>query len=282
MSITKSGFHNIGINSISLQNHKNSIAQSNSTVVKNQIRYNNVKSQNTSKAVNINYNIHKHIENLKNSKCVNNLNLIACHADKLSSEKIQPLYNKSSPIVRNNMQSVSHNERENDKNNKNDSSKTNEQLNSQHFDKYYTKLLTKMYEYLINNDYCETFKIIVIYKEIDGTELIEKQLITAIPFIENQPQRSISEIAVIAKSGEIKKYSMPVYLHIGGYTYTNDWLSISSVAFDRFNMLQKIYIEYEQSRINGFCINYDSTEKSNCIIASHMKLHIPGFSNIWE
>jgi hypothetical protein len=277
MSITKSGLYNVGINSLSLRNHKPSVAQTNSTVVKNQLRNNNIKIQDTTKLVNLNNNINKHITNSSNSYCVNNLNLIACHVDKLSSEKIQPLYNNNKLVVRNTIQSVTHDKNDDDQNDNKGSCKENNQF----FEKYYTKVLSKIYEYLISNGYSETFKIIVIYKEINDTTLIEKQLITAIPFIDNQPQRSISEIAIITKTGEINKCSMPVFLHIGGYSYTRDWLSISSAAIGQCNILQKISIEYGEFRIKGFCVNYDSTEECDLVIAANMKLYIPGFSKIW-
>jgi hypothetical protein len=276
MSVHITGGLWCGLNQHSLgETLKHTLEHTTPTTAKNQIKH----SVTNSVEIKNNNLSNRTTSSTANSNCANNLNLTSVQLDKLTTEIASSIYNRKQPRIHQNdgcRASLKDINREGHYKNVN----TNVTLNR--LDYYHIDLVSKMYHYLQSNSLCEYYIILAFYKKIDETSLIAKQLLTVVPFIDNKPMRSFSEISIITNSGKVLKYNRSLFMHAGGYVYTNDWLSIiDSVIIEEPLQLYKLTLVNNNKYINGISfINYKSAqcEKLNF---SNYKLHIPGFSSIW-
>jgi hypothetical protein len=243
---------------------------------KNQLQFNNTKRNESSSQIH-NHNNKVNNVNFSNSNCVANLNITKMHIDKMHTEITKKLYNRNIINKRTFKKIEQTNDEEKRKHYQSD--EFEEPVLSE-LDIYHIGLIKDLYHNIESNQPCfEHYIIIIIFQTIENTNLINKQLITAIPLENNIPKKTISEITIIDRSGQLKTYNNTVSLHNGGLEYTDDWLKIQQTQkLNLHNSFFKFIIEYQNQTLNGIAFNNQTNRNftlSNCT------LYIPNFSQIW-
>jgi hypothetical protein len=240
-------------------------------------QYSNIKhAENRNQLLNQNIKVN-YISNT-HSTCVTNLNLTTMHIDKIQSEITEEVYNRN--VI--NTLRLTKLELERERKESNNNQVFEEPVLSE-LDIYHIELITDLYLKVETHNPC--FKnnliiIIIIYQKINNTNLINKQLITAITIENNIPKKSICEITIINHSGELKKYTKKVYLHNGGLTYTDDWLKLQQTKILNIdNTFYKLQVHYQNRVLNGIALN-NSTSGSFSL--DNSTIYIPNFSKIWR
>jgi hypothetical protein len=143
------------------------------------------------------------------------------------------------------------------------------------------QILIKLQKYILKNTSLQCFLIMVIYHRQIVSKPLYKQLLTVIPNFSMAPQKSISEIAFIDNKENITKYTRPVHLVFGGFSYTSDWLDLSILNDKSKDNIRKIIINHNHHNISGMCLYHYNLHKYNVNEIS-MKLHVPGFTELWN
>lgn len=260
-------------------NLQHNTEHSNLLNAKSQMRFNNLKSSNNSLTQNISAKINNY--NLPISQCVTNLNLTKVHIDKLYSENIKKAYNRNVKKYDSCIPRITsrHKDKRRGESYQDDFI---EPLLSKN-DIYHINLLKELYLNIkINDTENNDYIVLVIYQTITNTDLINKQLITAIPINNGKATRSISEITIVEQTGKLKKHNKTVCLHTGGIIYTKDWLKIEEVKkLNLDNPVYKFTINYDDTSLNGIYINSLNDAQDNLSILKNSTLHIADFSKIW-
>ncbi|MEJ2622326.1 MAG: hypothetical protein P8163_19375 [Candidatus Thiodiazotropha sp.] len=246
--------------------------------IKSQLIFgNNKRSENSAQQLH-NKNIKVNNIDYSKSQCATNLNITKMHIDKMHSEILNKLYNRN--VIKNHSlfkidpdngkyQEQSHHEIE----------EFDEPALSE-LDVYHIGLIKDLYLNVEKNNPCFShYVIIVIYETIKNTKLINKQLLTAIPIENDIPRKSISEIAIINDSGELKKYTQTICFHNGGLTYTDDWLKIQQAQkLNTDSTFFKFEIEYRNKILKGIGFNNVINTRFSL---NNSTIYIPNFSTIW-
>ena len=245
--------------------------------VKNSARYNSLKLASSSKSVNINQSLAK-VNNTVHSNRMHNLNVMHTHLDKLKTLSVSLNSTRGSKKVNNKYESNDNISREKLENSHEDS----QELVVDSESHYQIDLLLEVHYYLQNNTALDSYIIFLFFDYIKGTQLISKQSVVVVPFIDGMAGRSVSDISVITSSGDMEKYNLPVFFHIGGYPYTKDWLNIDyQISVYTSLHLHKIRVESGEYVFNGFCLDYNLEDSELITNKTNIKLHMPGFSEVW-
>lgn len=280
MSISIHGINNNQIPSNRIEIDDNSRGILNPKNILSQVRLNTTK---TDSSVRLNASTQNtNINSAASDHCVNNLNLSKIYLDKLKTIDSQELYNQKS--LRKHIFSAPEEKitNENRIEYKNSSESFYKKLDG--LDIYHINILYKIDNYLRSNEICDSYLVLSIYQEIRDTDLIERQLLAVIPYSNGKFQGSVSEITTVSKVGLIEKYKLPIYIHIGGYCYTQEWLNIidSSDIVDDLPLFL-INIEYGGRYLKGMIYmkmpHYYYTNSMDMI---NVKLYIPGICEIWK
>ncbi|MCG7894065.1 MAG: hypothetical protein JAZ12_06385 [Candidatus Thiodiazotropha taylori] len=247
--------------------------------VKNQIRFNAIKPLDNN-IVSSQYQSKNNSYSHKISNCVANLNLTKMQIDKMRLET-------NLRISKNKQILSAYNNRNQDNNGgpdhqQSDSSEYVEPSLSK-IDVYHISLMKQLY---FNIDRQESnysdYVIIIIYDQIQNTDLINKQLVTAIPVVKGIPERSITEITTISRTGELCKHNKVICLHKGKITYTNDWITIENVErVNLDNTLFKFSVNYKDTTLKGIAINKANDLLDDKLDLSKCTLYISDFSKVW-
>ncbi|MBW9268588.1 MAG: hypothetical protein K1566_02990 [Candidatus Thiodiazotropha sp. (ex. Lucinisca nassula)] len=218
--------------------------------------------------------------NHKMSNYVSNLNLTNIHIDKMYMEA-------SLRITNNKNFATKYNNRNKNKNNE----PVHQQVDNGKYiepsltkiDVYHIKLMKQIYTN-IDRQKCNysDYIIIILYALIRNTDLINKQLVTAIPVVRGIPERSITEITTISSTGELYKHNKIICLHKGKITYTNDWITIENVErINLDNTLFKFKVNYKNTILRGIAFNKQRDLLDNNLDLSNCTLYISEFSKVW-
>jgi hypothetical protein len=225
------------------------------------------KNQNT-KVNNINY---------AKSHCVTNLNITKMHIDKLHSEKINKLYNRN--ITK---KHASETFKHDDEFHENQHQRKHEfdEPKLSDLDVYHIGIIKNLYFNMeSNNPRFEHYVIIIIYETIHNTNLINKQLITAIPIENDIPKKSITEITIINNQGKVARHTKTICFHIGGLVYTDDWLKIEQTEkLNSDSTFYKFKIDYQGKILNGIALN---NILNSSFSLNNSTIYIPNFTSIW-
>ncbi|MES9859463.1 MAG: hypothetical protein ABW157_11525 [Candidatus Thiodiazotropha sp. LLP2] len=278
MSIISNTLHSHNANQLLSTSLKSYVEHTSSFNIKNSVRYNNIQSATNNKIIDNNQSITKVNANTVKTSCVNNLNLSTVHLDKIKtlSTLLNSTCKASSSIS---LDNNDYSEVTPDKYRYSDT----EEVCALSADHYQTDLITSLHNYLQNNNNCKSYVIFTFFEYIQKTKLINKQSITAIPFLDGKPDRSVIDISIIRRDGTIDRYNLPTYFHIGGYKYTKDWLNLEyiSTAYKSLS-LHKLKFDYGNISLNGYCLEYNLMDGELITSNTNIKLHIPGLSKIWK
>lgn len=259
----------------SLQNH---IEHTVPNSIKNIARSNSTQSTSNYKNINNLQSLVNISTNSKYTNCVSKLNLSSCHLDKLNIQ-----YSTLNKTRRSNVNIKSKLKKDNDREIKESVEENNSDTSIDNLYDYQVNIITNIHKYMQSNEYCSSYIIILFFEYIYGTDLICKQCLTVIPFYNDKPIRSISDISIVSKKGNLEKYNNPTFLHIGGYKYTLDWLNISYVmTLSNKIPLRKISIDYGDTVLYGLCLDWNLDNDNLITNNTNIKLHIPGLSKIWK
>jgi hypothetical protein len=276
-----------GTSSIHYANKLNEKLQNNTEAtskvsVKNQLRFNNIKRNTENNQVQ-DHSVKSTNINIKNSHCVSNLNLTKVHIDRMRSEKSNIIFNKK---VKKNIPSLDDNKQ--DRQDKQECFSNDEQCEFNepklnHIDVYHIQQMRDLYFFIEDGNRRQSeYIIIVIYQMIKDTDLISKQLITAIPIVDGVPRRTIGEISIISHTGNLEKYHKTICLHTGGIKYTKDWLKIeNSERINVTNSIFKLLVDHECFDLKGICLVTYNTSPDEPLLLDKSTIFIPEFTKIW-
>ncbi|MEW8405469.1 MAG: hypothetical protein AB2688_12150 [Candidatus Thiodiazotropha taylori] len=247
--------------------------------VKNQLKFNAIKSLDNN-IVSSQYQSKNNNFSHKISNCVANLNLTKMQIDKMHLETTRR-------ITKNKQIASAYNNRNKDSNGEPDQQQPDSceyiEPSLSKIDVYHINLMKQLY---FNIDRQESsysdYVIIIIYDQIQNTDLINKQLITAIPVVKGIPERSITEITTISSTGKLCKHNKIICLHKGKITYTNDWITIENVErVNLDNTLFKFSVNYKDTTLKGIAINKANDLFDYNLDLSKCTLYISDFSKVW-
>jgi hypothetical protein len=199
------------------------------------------------------------------------------HIDKLHSEKINKLYNRN--ITK---KHASETFKHDDEFHENQHQRKHEfdEPKLSDLDVYHIGIIKELYFNMeSNNPRFEHYVIIIIYETIHNTNLINKQLITAIPIENDIPKKSITEITIINNQGKVERHTKTICFHIGGLVYTDDWLKIEQTEkLNSDSTFYKFKIDYQGKILNGIALN---NILNSSFSLNNSTIYIPNFTSIW-